>query len=92
MSNLQLAFDESQYVTQNIVIDKNIADKHSIGAFLLRFSVAVATHISLASHSTCITKPHLLRDVGPSWAGLTFARVIRECHRTWAVPSKLRPY
>ncbi len=89
---MRLAFDESQYVSQYIVINTNIADKHSIVAFLLRFSVAVATHISLASHSTCMTKPHSLHDVGPSWAGLTIARVIRECHRTWAVLSKLRLY
>ena len=76
----------------NIVIDTNIANKHLIVAFLLRFTVAVATHISLASHLTCITKPRSHRDVGPSRAGLTIARVIRECHHTWAVQLKLSPY
>jgi hypothetical protein len=76
----------------NIVIDTNIADKQSIVAFLLHFSLALATHISLVSYSTRITKPHSLRDVGPLGAGLNIARVIRECHRTWAVLSKLRPY
>jgi hypothetical protein len=70
----------------------NIAYKHLIVAFLLRFSVAVDTHISLASRLTCITKPRSHRDIGPSWAGLTIAHVIRECHHTWAVLSKLRPY
>jgi hypothetical protein len=92
LSFLRLAFDESQYVSQYIVINTNIAEKHSTLAFLLRFSVAVATHMSLASHSTCITKPHSLRGVGPLRAGLTIARVICECHCTWAVLSKLRPY
>ncbi len=72
-----------QYVSQYIVFNTNIASKHSILAFLLRFSVAVATHtISLASHSTRMNKPHSHRDVGPSRAGLTIARVIRECHRS----------
>ncbi len=89
---MQLAFDKLQYVSQYIVIDTNIADKHSIVAFSLRFAVAVATHISLASHSTRINEPHSLRDVGPLQAGLTIACVIRECHRTWAVLLKLRPY
>ena len=92
MSFLQLAFDKLQYVSQYIVFNTNIANKHLIILFLLRFSVAVATHISLASHLTCIIKPHSHRDVGPSRAGLTIARVIHECHRTWAMLSKLRPY
>ncbi len=92
MSFSQLAFDELQYVSQCIVIDTNIANKHSIVALLSHSSVALATHTSLASHLTCITRPHLLRDIGPLRAGLTVARVIRECHRTWAVLSKLRPY
>ncbi len=92
MSFLQVAFVELQYVSQYIVINTNIADKHLIVAFLLHFSVAVATHTSLASHLTCITKPNSLRDIGPSRAGLTIKRVIRECHRTWDVLSKLRPY
>ncbi len=70
----------------------NIANKHLIIAFLLCFSVAVATHISLASHLTCMNKPHSHHDIGPSWAGLTIAPVIRERHCTWAVLSKLRPY
>jgi hypothetical protein len=67
-----------------IVVNTNIANEPSIVAFLflLRFSVAVATHISLASHSTCTTKPHSLRDVGPLQAGLTIPRVICECHRS----------
>jgi hypothetical protein len=69
-------FDESQYVSQYVVIKTNIADKHSIVVFLLRFSVAIATHISLASHSTCITKPHPLRDVGLLLAESNIARVI----------------
>jgi hypothetical protein len=81
-----------QYVSQYIVINTNIADKHSIVAFLLRFSVAVATHIGLARHSTPITKPHSLCDIGPLRAGLTIARVIHECRYTWAVLLKLRPY
>ncbi len=85
-------FDKSQYVSQYIIINTNIADKHLIVAFLLCFSVAVATHISLASHSTCITKPHSLRDFGPLQAGLTITRVIHDCHRTWVVLLKLRPY
>jgi hypothetical protein len=85
-------FGELQYVSQYIVINTNNADKHSIVAFLLRFSVAVATHISLESQLTCITKPHSLGDVGPLQAGLTIAGVICECHHTWAVLSKLRPY
>jgi hypothetical protein len=84
-------FDKLQYVSQYIVNDTNIADKHSIVAFLLHFLVGVATHISLASHSTCIAKPHSLHDVGPLRAGLTIARVIHECHCSWAVLSKLRP-
>ncbi len=91
-SFLQLAFDGSQYVSQYIVFNANIANEHLIVAFLLCFSVALATHISLASHSACITSPHLLRDMGPSRAGLTIARVIHECHCTWAVLSKLWPY
>jgi hypothetical protein len=70
----------------------NIAAKHSIVAFLLHFSVAVATHLSLASHTTCFTKPHSQRDVGPSWAGSNIVCVIRECYGTWALLSKLRPY
>ncbi len=77
---LLLALVESQYVSQYVVIYTNIADKHSIVAFSLCFSVAVATHISLASHLNCITKPHSLHDVGPLRAGLTIARVICECH------------
>ncbi len=85
-------FAESQYVSQYIVINTNIADKHSFVAFLLHISVAVATNINLASHSTRINKPHSHCDVGPLQAGSTIARVIRECHRTWAVRSKLRPY
>jgi hypothetical protein len=89
---LRLAFDESQYVSQYIVINTNIADRHSIVAFLFRFSVAVATHISLASQSTRITKPHSFFDIGASRAGLNIARVIRGWLRTWAVLSKLRPY
>ncbi len=55
-----------------------IAQKHSISAFLLRFSVAIATHISLASHTTCFTEPHSKHDVGPLQDGLTIAHVIRE--------------
>ncbi len=89
---MQLAFGKLQYVSQYIVIDTNIANKHLIVAFLLHFSVAVATHIGLTSHSTRITKPRSHRDVGPLRPGLTITRVIRECHRTWAVLSKLRPY
>ncbi len=85
-------FDKLQYVSQYIVIDTNIADKHSIVAFILRFSVALATHICLASNSTHITRPNSLHDVGPLQAGLTIACVIRECHCTWAVLLKLRPY
>ncbi len=84
--------DKLQYVSQCIVFNTNIANKHLIIAFLLRFSVAVATHISLASHSTCINKPHSHRDIGLLWAGLTIACVICECNRAWAVLSKLRPY
>ncbi len=89
---LQLAFDELQYVSQYIVINTNIANKHSIAAILLRFSVALATHISLASHMTCFNEPHSLCDVGPSRAGLIIACVIRECQSTWAVLLKLRPH
>jgi hypothetical protein len=85
LSFLQLALEELQYVSQYMVFNINIAIKHSIVAFLLRFSVAVATHISLASHLTCITKHHSHHDVGPLRAGLTIASVICECHRTWAV-------
>jgi hypothetical protein len=48
----------------------------------LHFSVALATHIGLASHTTCFTEPHSQHDVEPLQAGLTIARVIRECHRT----------
>ncbi len=92
MSFLQLALEKLQYVSQYIVFNTNTANKHLIIAFLLRFSVAVATHISLASHLTCINKPHSHRDVGPLQAGLTIAHVICERHRTWAVLSKLRPY
>jgi hypothetical protein len=95
MSFLRLAFDKLQYVSLYVVIYTNIADKHSIVAFLLCFSVAVvavATHISLASLMTCLTRPHSLRDVGPLRAGSTIARVIRECHCNWAVLSKLRFY
>jgi hypothetical protein len=58
---------------------------------LLHFSVALATHISLASHTTCFTEPHSQRDNGPLQASLIIARVIRECQRTWAVLSKLSP-
>ena len=71
MSYLQLAFDESQYVSRYIVLNTIIANKHFIIAFLLRFSVAMATYISLASHLTCLYKPHSHSDVGPSQAGLT---------------------
>jgi hypothetical protein len=92
LSFLQLAFDKLQYVSQYIVIDTNIAKKHLIVAFLLRFSVAIATHISLASHLACITKPRSHCDAGPTWAGLTIARVIHECYRAWAALSKLRLY
>jgi hypothetical protein len=73
-------------------INSNIVKKHLILVCELCFSVALATHISLASLTTCLTRPHSLRDIGPLWAGLTIIRVIRECHRTLAVPSKLRPY
>ncbi len=69
LSYLRLGFDESQYVLRYIVLNTIIANKHFIIAFLLRFSVAVATYISLASHSTCL--PHSHSDVGPSRAGLT---------------------
>ncbi len=55
-----------------------IAQKHSILAFMLCLSVAIATHISLARHKTCFTEPHSQHDDGPSWAGLTIARVIHE--------------
>ncbi len=70
MSYSRLAFDESQYVSRYIVLNTIIVNKHFIIAFLLRFSVAVTTYISLASHSTCLYKPHSLSDVGPSRAGL----------------------
>ena len=39
-----------------------IADKHLIVAFLLHFSVAIATHISLASHMTRYIKPKGMCD------------------------------
>ncbi len=67
----RLAFDESQYVSRYIVLNTIIANKHFIIAFLLCCSVAVATFISLASHSTCLYKPHSHSHVGPSRAGLT---------------------
>ncbi len=73
---MRLAFDESQYVSRYIVLSTIIAIKHFIIAFLLRFSVAVATYISLASHSTCLFKPHSHSDVGPLQAGLTFLHVL----------------
>jgi hypothetical protein len=75
-----------------VSFNTNIANKHFIIVFLLHFSVAVATYISLASHLACIYKPHSHNDVGPLRAALIIARVIRECHCTWAVLSKLRPY
>jgi hypothetical protein len=68
---LRLAFNELQYVLRYIVLNTIIANKHFIIAFSLRFSVAVATYISLASHSTRLYKPHSPSDVGPSRAGLT---------------------
>jgi hypothetical protein len=71
-----VAFDKLQYVLQYIVINTNIADKHSIVVFLLHFSVAVATHISLANHTTCFTKPQSQRDVGHLQAGSNIALVI----------------
>ncbi len=92
MSFLHQAFDKLQYVSQYIVFNTNIANKHLIKMFLLRFSVAVATHINLASQLTCINEPHSLPDVGPSRAGLTIARAIRECHCSWAVLLWLRLY
>ena len=84
---MRLAFGELQYVSHYIVFNTIIANKHFIKAFLLHFSVAVATYISLASHSTLMNKPCSHSDVGPLQAGLTIARVI-----CWAVLSKLRPY
>ncbi len=69
-SCLRLAFKESQHVSRYIVLNTIIANKHFIIVFLLRFSVAVATYISLASHSTCLYKPHSHSDVGPLRAGL----------------------
>ncbi len=92
LSHLLLAFDKQQFVSHYIVFNTIIANKHFIKAFLLRFSVAGAAYISLASHATCMNQPHLHHDVGPSRAGLTIARVICECQRTWDVLSKLRPY
>jgi hypothetical protein len=80
------------FADKEIVFNTNIANRNLIVAFSLHFSVAIATHISLASHLTCITKPHSLRDDGPLRAGLTIARVICECHCTWTVLLKLRPY
>ncbi len=71
LSYLRLAFDESQYVSRYIVLNTIIANKHFIIAFLLHFSVAVATYISLASHSTCLYRPHSHSDIGPLRAGLT---------------------
>ncbi len=71
LSYSRLAFDELQYVSHYIVFNTTIANKHFIIAFLLRFPVAVATYISLASHSACLYKPHSHSDVGPSRAGLT---------------------
>jgi hypothetical protein len=67
---MQLAFDELQYVSHFIVFNTIIANKHFSIAFLLRFSVAVTTYISLASHSTRLYRPHLHYDVGPLRAGL----------------------
>jgi hypothetical protein len=72
----------------NIFIDQ----KHSILAFLLRLSVAIATHIDLACHTTHFIKPHSQRDIGPLQAGSNIVRVIRGWLCTWALLSKLRPY
>jgi hypothetical protein len=75
LSFLRLAFHK--YVSQYVVINTNIANKHSIVAVLLHFSVAVATHISLASHTTRFIKPHIQCEFWPSQAGLNIVRVIR---------------
>ena len=91
-SHLRLAFDESQYVSRYIVLSTIIANKHFIIAFLLRFSVAVTTYISLASHSTCLYEPHSHSDFGPSRAGLTLHLSFVNVNSFWAVLSKLRPY
>jgi hypothetical protein len=55
-----------------------ITQKHSVLAFLLHLSVAIATDISLATHTTCFTEPYSQCDVGPLWAGLTIAYHV--CH------------
>ncbi len=73
-------------------MNTNIAYKHSILAFLLHFSVTLATYISLASHMTCLAKPHSQCDIRPLQAGLNITCVIRGWLCTLAVLSKLRPY
>jgi hypothetical protein len=72
-------------------MNTNIANKHLILAFLLHFSVALATYISLASHSTCFAKPHSQCDVWPLRAGSNIVRVICEWLCTQAVLLKLSP-
>jgi hypothetical protein len=57
----------------------------------IALSVALATYISLASHTTPLAKPHSQCDIEPSQAGLYIARVIQGWLCTWAVLSKLRP-
>ncbi len=59
-------------------MNTNIEAKHTILALLLHFSVAMATHISLTSHTTCVTEPPSQCDIGPSRSGLTIAHVIRK--------------
>ncbi len=88
---LQLALGELQYVSQHIVMNIYIAYKHSTLAFLLHISIALATHISLASHATRLAKPHSRCDIGPLQAGLYIMRDIRGWLCTWPVLSKLRP-
>ncbi len=81
---LQLALGKLQYVSQYIVMNTNIAYNHSILAFLLHFSVALATYISLASHAMRLAKLHSQCDIGPLRAGLYLAHVIQGWLCTWA--------
>ena len=90
-SYLRLGFDKLQYVSRYIVLNTIIANKHFIIAFLLRFSVAVTTYISLASHSTCLYEPHSHSDFGPSRAGLTLHVSFVNVNSFWAVLSKPGP-
>ncbi len=56
-------------------MNTNIPYKNSILLFLLHFSVALATYISLASCTTCLAKPHSRCDIELSGAALNIA-----CH------------